>query len=156
MHPGDTLFLSFSITPHPPIAFQIESGLCICAAMPNKVVILRYNENLSKYCIRKVSPRQGLLPLREQREEVLSWEGALPGPIWPVIALERQPESAILPGGSSRAARLSFSSHVPSPVCESPLQQASCERERGSRLMEEAHLLNLNLEKKGRGSPRSC
>lgn len=24
--------------------------------MPNKVVILRYNENLSKYCIRKVSP----------------------------------------------------------------------------------------------------
>uniref|UniRef100_A0A8D1IVX4 Citron rho-interacting serine/threonine kinase n=1 Tax=Sus scrofa TaxID=9823 RepID=A0A8D1IVX4_PIG len=34
-------------------AGKIESGLCICAAMPNKVVILRYNENLSKYCIRK-------------------------------------------------------------------------------------------------------
>lgn len=43
-----------------PIAFQIENGLCICAAMPNKVVILRYNENLSKYCIRKVSPRPRL------------------------------------------------------------------------------------------------
>ncbi|XP_075389489.1 citron Rho-interacting kinase isoform X6 [Tenrec ecaudatus] len=34
-------------------AGKIESGLCICAAMPSKVVILRYNENLSKYCIRK-------------------------------------------------------------------------------------------------------
>uniref|UniRef100_A0A7N4NWL4 Citron Rho-interacting kinase n=1 Tax=Sarcophilus harrisii TaxID=9305 RepID=A0A7N4NWL4_SARHA len=34
-------------------AGKIENGLCICAAMPNKVVILRYNENLSKYCIRK-------------------------------------------------------------------------------------------------------
>ncbi|XP_032510005.1 citron Rho-interacting kinase isoform X7 [Phocoena sinus] len=34
-------------------AGKIESGLCICAATPNKVVILRYNENLSKYCIRK-------------------------------------------------------------------------------------------------------
>lgn len=56
MEPGYTLvmlflFLSFSL-----IAFQIENGLCICAAMPSKVVILRYNENLSKYCIRKVSP----------------------------------------------------------------------------------------------------
>uniref|UniRef100_A0A8C7B4W9 Citron Rho-interacting kinase n=1 Tax=Neovison vison TaxID=452646 RepID=A0A8C7B4W9_NEOVI len=37
-------------------AGKIENGLCICAAMPSKVVILRYNENLSKYCIRKVSP----------------------------------------------------------------------------------------------------
>ncbi|OWK14451.1 hypothetical protein Celaphus_00000312 [Cervus elaphus hippelaphus] len=34
-------------------AGKIDSGLCICAAMPSKVVILRYNENLSKYCIRK-------------------------------------------------------------------------------------------------------
>ncbi|XP_008585450.1 PREDICTED: citron Rho-interacting kinase [Galeopterus variegatus] len=34
-------------------AGKIENGLCICAAMPSKVVILRYNENLSKYCIRK-------------------------------------------------------------------------------------------------------
>uniref|UniRef100_F6U368 Citron Rho-interacting kinase n=1 Tax=Monodelphis domestica TaxID=13616 RepID=F6U368_MONDO len=34
-------------------AGKIENGLCICAAMPNKVVLLRYNENLSKYCIRK-------------------------------------------------------------------------------------------------------
>lgn len=48
---GDALLL-----PSTPTAFQIESGLCICAAMPSKVVILRYNENLSKYCIRKVSP----------------------------------------------------------------------------------------------------
>ncbi|XP_077150921.1 citron Rho-interacting kinase isoform X2 [Ranitomeya variabilis] len=34
-------------------AGKIENGLCICAAMINKVVILRYNENLSKFCIRK-------------------------------------------------------------------------------------------------------
>uniref|UniRef100_A0A5F9D3Y5 Citron Rho-interacting kinase n=1 Tax=Oryctolagus cuniculus TaxID=9986 RepID=A0A5F9D3Y5_RABIT len=34
-------------------AGKIDNGLCICAAMPSKVVILRYNENLSKYCIRK-------------------------------------------------------------------------------------------------------
>ncbi|KYO31721.1 citron Rho-interacting kinase isoform E [Alligator mississippiensis] len=34
-------------------AGKIENGLCICAAMPNKVVILRYNESLSKFCIRK-------------------------------------------------------------------------------------------------------
>lgn len=26
--------------------------------MPNKITILRYNENLSKYCIRKVSMTQ--------------------------------------------------------------------------------------------------
>uniref|UniRef100_A0A803T7T7 Citron Rho-interacting kinase n=1 Tax=Anolis carolinensis TaxID=28377 RepID=A0A803T7T7_ANOCA len=32
---------------------KIENGLCICAAMPSKVVILRYNESLSKFCIRK-------------------------------------------------------------------------------------------------------
>lgn len=24
--------------------------------MPNKITILRYNDNLNKYCIRKVSP----------------------------------------------------------------------------------------------------
>ncbi|XP_029427642.1 citron Rho-interacting kinase isoform X3 [Rhinatrema bivittatum] len=34
-------------------AGKIENGLCICAAMPNKAVILRYNENLSKFCIKK-------------------------------------------------------------------------------------------------------
>lgn len=33
---------------------QIENGPCICAAMPNKVTILRYNDNLNKFCIRKV------------------------------------------------------------------------------------------------------
>ncbi|XP_063067074.1 citron rho-interacting kinase isoform X3 [Engraulis encrasicolus] len=32
---------------------KIENGLCICAAMPNKITILRYNENLCKFCIRK-------------------------------------------------------------------------------------------------------
>uniref|UniRef100_A0A8C2M6V0 Citron Rho-interacting kinase n=1 Tax=Cricetulus griseus TaxID=10029 RepID=A0A8C2M6V0_CRIGR len=34
-------------------AGKIENSLCICAAMPSKVIILRYNDNLSKYCIRK-------------------------------------------------------------------------------------------------------
>ncbi|XP_030438846.1 citron Rho-interacting kinase isoform X5 [Gopherus evgoodei] len=34
-------------------AGKVENGLCICAAMPNKVVVLRYNESLSKFCIRK-------------------------------------------------------------------------------------------------------
>ncbi|XP_068099744.1 citron Rho-interacting kinase [Hyperolius riggenbachi] len=34
-------------------AGKIENGLCICAAMVNKVVILRYNDSLSKFCIRK-------------------------------------------------------------------------------------------------------
>ncbi|CAI9607437.1 unnamed protein product [Staurois parvus] len=34
-------------------AGKIENGLCICAAMVNKVVILRYNESLNKFCIRK-------------------------------------------------------------------------------------------------------
>nr|XP_048278869.1 citron Rho-interacting kinase isoform X1 [Myodes glareolus] len=34
-------------------AGKIENSLCICAAMPSKVVILRYNDSLSKYCIRK-------------------------------------------------------------------------------------------------------
>ncbi|KAG8146179.1 hypothetical protein E2320_012557, partial [Naja naja] len=34
-------------------AGKIDNGLCICAAMPSKVVVLRYNESLSKYCIRK-------------------------------------------------------------------------------------------------------
>ncbi|XP_022521555.2 citron rho-interacting kinase isoform X2 [Astyanax mexicanus] len=32
---------------------KIENGMCICAAMPNKITILRYNESLSKFCIRK-------------------------------------------------------------------------------------------------------
>ena len=34
--------------------FQIDNGPCICAAMPSKITILRYNENLNKFCIRKV------------------------------------------------------------------------------------------------------
>ncbi|NXP20810.1 CTRO kinase, partial [Scytalopus superciliaris] len=34
-------------------AGKVENTLCICAAMPNKVVVLRYNESLSKFCIRK-------------------------------------------------------------------------------------------------------
>uniref|UniRef100_A0A8D3DKG5 Citron rho-interacting serine/threonine kinase n=1 Tax=Scophthalmus maximus TaxID=52904 RepID=A0A8D3DKG5_SCOMX len=34
-------------------AGRIDSGPCICAAMPNKITILRYNDNLNKYCIRK-------------------------------------------------------------------------------------------------------
>ncbi|XP_051777549.1 citron rho-interacting kinase isoform X2 [Erpetoichthys calabaricus] len=34
-------------------AGKIENGPCICAAMPNKVTILRYNEGLNKFCIRK-------------------------------------------------------------------------------------------------------
>ncbi|NXG16080.1 CTRO kinase, partial [Grallaria varia] len=33
-------------------AGKVENTLCICAAMPNKVVVLRY-ESLSKFCIRK-------------------------------------------------------------------------------------------------------
>uniref|UniRef100_A0AAY4E307 Citron Rho-interacting kinase n=1 Tax=Denticeps clupeoides TaxID=299321 RepID=A0AAY4E307_9TELE len=32
---------------------KIENGLCICAAMSNKITILRYNDSLSKFCIRK-------------------------------------------------------------------------------------------------------
>ncbi|KAL7838208.1 hypothetical protein AOLI_G00266120 [Acnodon oligacanthus] len=32
---------------------KIENTVCICAAMPNKITILRYNESLSKFCIRK-------------------------------------------------------------------------------------------------------
>ncbi|XP_064210252.1 citron rho-interacting kinase isoform X4 [Anguilla rostrata] len=34
-------------------AGRIENGQCICAAMPNKIIILRYNDNLNKFCIRK-------------------------------------------------------------------------------------------------------
>ncbi|XP_030621248.1 citron Rho-interacting kinase [Chanos chanos] len=34
-------------------AGRIENGPCICAAMPNKVTVLRYNDNLNKFCIRK-------------------------------------------------------------------------------------------------------
>uniref|UniRef100_A0A8C9W3Q9 Citron rho-interacting serine/threonine kinase n=1 Tax=Scleropages formosus TaxID=113540 RepID=A0A8C9W3Q9_SCLFO len=34
-------------------AGRIENGQCICAAMPNKITILRYNDNLNKFCIRK-------------------------------------------------------------------------------------------------------
>lgn len=45
---------SLSLTPPSPSPLQIENGLCICAAMPNKVVVLRYNESLGKFCIRKV------------------------------------------------------------------------------------------------------
>ncbi|XP_061586471.1 citron Rho-interacting kinase [Cololabis saira] len=34
-------------------AGRVDNGSCICAAMPNKITILRYNDSLSKYCIRK-------------------------------------------------------------------------------------------------------
>ncbi|KAM4578454.1 citron Rho-interacting kinase isoform 2-T2 [Fundulus diaphanus] len=34
-------------------AGRVDNGSCICAAMPNKITILRYNDNLNKYCIRK-------------------------------------------------------------------------------------------------------
>lgn len=37
------------------VCLQIDNGPCICAAMPNKITILRYNDNLNKFCIRKVS-----------------------------------------------------------------------------------------------------
>ncbi|XP_056130330.1 citron Rho-interacting kinase [Lampris incognitus] len=32
---------------------KIDNGTCICAAMPNKITILRHNETLNKFCIRK-------------------------------------------------------------------------------------------------------
>uniref|UniRef100_A0A3B4F9I5 Citron Rho-interacting kinase n=1 Tax=Pundamilia nyererei TaxID=303518 RepID=A0A3B4F9I5_9CICH len=32
---------------------KIDNGLCICAAMPNKITILRHNQGLNKFCIRK-------------------------------------------------------------------------------------------------------
>uniref|UniRef100_A0A3Q0SHM4 Citron rho-interacting serine/threonine kinase n=1 Tax=Amphilophus citrinellus TaxID=61819 RepID=A0A3Q0SHM4_AMPCI len=32
---------------------KIDNGICICAAMPNKITILRHNEGLNKFCIRK-------------------------------------------------------------------------------------------------------
>ncbi|XP_059404905.1 citron Rho-interacting kinase-like isoform X8 [Carassius carassius] len=32
---------------------KIESCMCICAAMPNKITILRFNDTLNKFCIRK-------------------------------------------------------------------------------------------------------
>ncbi|XP_051981423.1 citron rho-interacting kinase [Xyrauchen texanus] len=32
---------------------KIENGMCICAAMPNKITILRFNDTLNKFCIRK-------------------------------------------------------------------------------------------------------
>uniref|UniRef100_A0A3P9QCE3 Citron Rho-interacting kinase n=1 Tax=Poecilia reticulata TaxID=8081 RepID=A0A3P9QCE3_POERE len=35
------------------LSLQIDNGLCICAAMPNKITILRHNESLNKFCIRK-------------------------------------------------------------------------------------------------------
>lgn len=37
---------------------QIDNGTCICAAMPNKITILRHNESLNKFCIRKVGEAQ--------------------------------------------------------------------------------------------------
>uniref|UniRef100_A0A8C2X8E9 Citron Rho-interacting kinase n=1 Tax=Cyclopterus lumpus TaxID=8103 RepID=A0A8C2X8E9_CYCLU len=33
--------------------YCIDNGTCICAAMPNKITILRHNESLNKFCIRK-------------------------------------------------------------------------------------------------------
>ncbi|KAJ8395640.1 hypothetical protein AAFF_G00031210 [Aldrovandia affinis] len=34
-------------------AGKIEGGACICAALPNKIIILRYSDSLNKFCIRK-------------------------------------------------------------------------------------------------------
>ncbi|XP_035246530.1 citron rho-interacting kinase-like isoform X4 [Anguilla anguilla] len=34
-------------------AGKIEGGACICAALHNKIIILRYNDSLNKFCIRK-------------------------------------------------------------------------------------------------------
>ncbi|XP_034025609.1 citron Rho-interacting kinase isoform X2 [Thalassophryne amazonica] len=34
-------------------AGRVDSGSCICAAMPNKITILQHNDSLNKYCIRK-------------------------------------------------------------------------------------------------------
>ncbi|XP_036384432.1 citron Rho-interacting kinase-like [Megalops cyprinoides] len=34
-------------------AGKIEGAACICAALPNKIIILRYNDSLNKFCIRK-------------------------------------------------------------------------------------------------------
>ncbi|CAG5919482.1 unnamed protein product [Menidia menidia] len=34
-------------------AGRVDNGPCICAAMPNKITILRYNDSMNKYCIRK-------------------------------------------------------------------------------------------------------
>lgn len=102
---GDAL-----LPPSTPTAFQIESGLCICAAMPSKVVILRYNENLSKYCIRKVSPGPcwacfpGELVGRCCVCSLSSW----------VVSLEREQEGALFTKGTQ-------SGHQFSP-CLSSLQ----------------------------------
>ncbi|KAK7916003.1 hypothetical protein WMY93_011764 [Mugilogobius chulae] len=32
---------------------KIDSGLCVCAAMANKITIMKHNESLNKFCIRK-------------------------------------------------------------------------------------------------------
>uniref|UniRef100_A0AAV2M5H0 CNH domain-containing protein n=1 Tax=Knipowitschia caucasica TaxID=637954 RepID=A0AAV2M5H0_KNICA len=32
---------------------KVDGGMCICAAMVNKIIILRHNDNLSKFCVRK-------------------------------------------------------------------------------------------------------
>lgn len=50
------------------LSWQIDNGICICAAMPNKITILRHNESLNKFCIRKVS---GLLKMDQER--IKSW-----------------------------------------------------------------------------------
>lgn len=43
------------------VSLQIDNGTCICAAMPNKITILRHNESLNKFCIRKVCKPETLM-----------------------------------------------------------------------------------------------
>lgn len=117
---GDALLFP----PSTPTVFQIESGLCICAAMPSKVVILRYNENLSKYCIRKVSPgpHWACFP-----GELVGRCLCLSPSSW-VTSLEREQEGALLPGGhpSGGCSRVAFSflPAFPPPRGEQPLLPA--------------------------------
>lgn len=57
---------------------QIDNGPCICAAMPNKITILRYNDNLNKYCIRKVRPTCPRSPAGRMRATLLFKANARP------------------------------------------------------------------------------
>lgn len=56
------------------LSLQIDNGTCICAAMPNKITILRHNENLNKFCIRKVS-----WPFKEKMDDYTKEKAVLCG-----------------------------------------------------------------------------
>ncbi len=47
--------------------FQIDTCMCICAAMPNKITILRFNDTLNKFCIRKVTYKSLLMRVSHTR-----------------------------------------------------------------------------------------